>query len=1200
MYFPPREWLMAELVHDSVGLDLQAAEHLAVWAEAARTRSPVLFVGAGMSMNAVADESWKEREPYRLVPPRALSWKALAADLRARLTHIGEADEADALWIAELYEKAYGRDALLEAIERAVPDRLLKPSRIHSALFLVRWHSILTTNYDTLLQRASSRAQSLHECVRDVDLVTSNSGSGGNLELIHLHGRIDQRDSVVITLEDYRRYPVSRPGMLAKVRQLFLQHPILFVGVGATDPNFIQWSGWVADIVGRHRVPWLSLVPFEMPGAARRSYWAGALEFVHVKLDKMPKLFEVLAKFLNGIDSEDAVEHANQVLGAAESADKVVRELPGLLDAIGGGAPTERDYSQRRSVIRFALERIFVLKYGGDEGERKWALVRDIPRELEEPSATGVAPAKSRQIEMLCSALGDLWARFLVVHAKYVGVSLDVHGVVDFDLVDLLSTLPKESSEDIRSGLKLALLEDALERNPELSVENWLEGTKLSRSQFVELDDVLARRTFRMGTPILPLQSARSAAEHRRNGFLAALAGDAQVSSRHYFDAAQASRTESEPDWLEWLTVESAVRMRGLSRAMTSVSDDTSRPDATQEFRSLEERLRWLDQRIPRWLEVLDYERQVATDYVVDELVSKRSVFTRRVFGDRSERQRRALDRYESVWALPLQAGRAAELLGVTQWDAGERAEASRTLARYGSPVLSTLVSQSVRSEGRRGLEPGVIDVLLSDGRWVAEWSARAEALQHLVGELTRDETDRLKSWIARAIDRVVPYSRAKMLRGAKLYETVNAHGIFADTLINCWKLMEPTSVCAEWQEWSRMASGERDSFVRALAERMDMLPWSTWLKFENLSPQVADTILGAALEFIANRSLNPRARERLLGEILNLKDVPGGPLSAGERVRKAARAWIESSASQEPGLVALRTSWKIALSVSGEAAVAEQIDEIWAQFRRGKSIGSDLLYALARVSHGLDENQRQEIVARISDWLLPATDEYDDLFSSREQIIEAGARLASSLLLGGQDSLEEELLGALIKSISQVTVLKYATSVPIVKMRSHWDVVRKAVADALATDNATGASREYLTAIGSVRNFLEINAQDVSLPDEWFFELCRLAVNKESSVAFHALAVLGRVAGQGRLPNFPNVWRWWLRVMMVASDDPRASVSSAAAYALTIVPLEFAEDQVRALFEQARANVAADPRSQVRAMVRMADAERNHRKGKI
>jgi hypothetical protein len=54
--------------------------------------------------------------------------------------------------------------------------------------------------------------------------------------------------TVVLAFEDYRLYPAKHPGMVAKVRQLFLQHPVLFLGFSVTDPNFLQWSGWLAAL----------------------------------------------------------------------------------------------------------------------------------------------------------------------------------------------------------------------------------------------------------------------------------------------------------------------------------------------------------------------------------------------------------------------------------------------------------------------------------------------------------------------------------------------------------------------------------------------------------------------------------------------------------------------------------------------------------------------------------------------------------------------------------------------------------------------------------------------------------------------------------------------------------------------------------------------------------------------------------------
>src|SRR5690606_5022231 len=93
---------------------------------------------------------------------------------------------------------------------------------------------------------------------------------------------------IVVTLEDYRMLPRAQPGVLAKLRQLFLQHPIILVGYGLSDPTFVKLAGWVRAVAGEATRPWVSLhVSARRPSFARSRYWRG-LQIVHVPTNSEP------------------------------------------------------------------------------------------------------------------------------------------------------------------------------------------------------------------------------------------------------------------------------------------------------------------------------------------------------------------------------------------------------------------------------------------------------------------------------------------------------------------------------------------------------------------------------------------------------------------------------------------------------------------------------------------------------------------------------------------------------------------------------------------------------------------------------------------------------------------------------------------------------------------------------------------------
>jgi hypothetical protein len=209
-------------------------------------RGAAVLVGAGFSRNA-------ERAGHDTkLPP-------LWSDLRqgmAKALYQERFDDApqDALRLAEEYRAYLGQAALIEFIREQVPDASWRPGRLHQELMALPWADVLTTNYDTLLERASDR----HTVVRDAADLAQVRGA----RVIKLHGSIDGNARLVIAEEDYRTYPARSAAFVNTARQIFLENELCLIGFSGDDPNFLQWSGWVRDHLG---------------DSARRIYLVGSL-----------------------------------------------------------------------------------------------------------------------------------------------------------------------------------------------------------------------------------------------------------------------------------------------------------------------------------------------------------------------------------------------------------------------------------------------------------------------------------------------------------------------------------------------------------------------------------------------------------------------------------------------------------------------------------------------------------------------------------------------------------------------------------------------------------------------------------------------------------------------------------------------------------------------------------------------------------
>jgi SIR2-like domain len=215
-------------------------------------RGAALLVGAGFSRNATLPGGDTPRPPL---------WSQLLQDLLGQLYPRGnEQVPTNPLRIAEEYRIYFGQSALDDFIRARFPDRAWLPGPLHKELLELPWADVLTTNWDTLLERtAETVSDQVYEIVRtEADLPHARSP-----RIVKLHGTLGDRKPLIFAEEDYRIYPVKHAAFVNLARQVFIENDLVLLGFSGDDPNFLQWAGWVRDHLG---------------GGARRIYLVGYLD----------------------------------------------------------------------------------------------------------------------------------------------------------------------------------------------------------------------------------------------------------------------------------------------------------------------------------------------------------------------------------------------------------------------------------------------------------------------------------------------------------------------------------------------------------------------------------------------------------------------------------------------------------------------------------------------------------------------------------------------------------------------------------------------------------------------------------------------------------------------------------------------------------------------------------------------------------
>lgn len=259
--------------------DYPAIKKLAgvLWRRDATYRGAAVMVGAGFSRCAALCG-----DSTRLMP----LWMDFSRKLANELDP-GDANLAylDPLRLAELYKAQFGQQTLNDLIRAEIDDSAWSPGDLHTKLLQLPWSDILTTNWDTLLERASEH---VHAPIYSTVTKQTDLAAVAPPRITKLHGTVNITEELIFTHEDYRRYPETHAAFVNFSRQVFIENELCLLGFSGEDPNFLQWTGWVRD---------------HLQSQSRRVYLVGALNLSAAKRKYLESIN------VAPIDLWDAVKH---------------------------------------------------------------------------------------------------------------------------------------------------------------------------------------------------------------------------------------------------------------------------------------------------------------------------------------------------------------------------------------------------------------------------------------------------------------------------------------------------------------------------------------------------------------------------------------------------------------------------------------------------------------------------------------------------------------------------------------------------------------------------------------------------------------------------------------------------------------------------------------------------------------------------
>lgn len=155
------------------------------------------------------------------------------------------------LKLAQMYECCFGRNALDTLIQNSLHSESIVPGRLHEILMKQNWKDVFTTNYDTLLENAALDSERGYQVVTNKDTLLYAKSP----RIIKLHGSFPDIRPYIITEEDFRTYPQKYPEFVNTVRQSLMESLFCLIGFSGNDPNFLQWIGWLRDVMGQQVSP---------------------------------------------------------------------------------------------------------------------------------------------------------------------------------------------------------------------------------------------------------------------------------------------------------------------------------------------------------------------------------------------------------------------------------------------------------------------------------------------------------------------------------------------------------------------------------------------------------------------------------------------------------------------------------------------------------------------------------------------------------------------------------------------------------------------------------------------------------------------------------------------------------------------------------------------------------------------------------
>jgi len=187
----------------------------------------VLFVGSGTSLDA-GMPSWSDAVNQ--------IWKSVGS----------KTEKPDNLLVPQYYYNQRGKKEYTQLMRTIFKyNEKLSIQPIHEKIIEFNTNTIITTNYDNLIEQAAEKKGVFLQVIsQDKDLPYRKAGK----ELVKIHGDFEH-DNYVLKEDDYLHYHNNFKLIENYIKSIIGTKTVLFLGYSLSDPDVKQVFAWVKEIL---------------------------------------------------------------------------------------------------------------------------------------------------------------------------------------------------------------------------------------------------------------------------------------------------------------------------------------------------------------------------------------------------------------------------------------------------------------------------------------------------------------------------------------------------------------------------------------------------------------------------------------------------------------------------------------------------------------------------------------------------------------------------------------------------------------------------------------------------------------------------------------------------------------------------------------------------------------------------------------